>query len=121
MPFNVRDHERDIALELERIALTAPKKKAKAKHKKPKVKGHVKKRVATVIGTPNGETIVLRLKAGNPNKIQVDVGNNGSADWQFNRRSAGHNTILVDDEAAQTQASTTRSSSATTTTRQYPN
>jgi Ca2+-binding RTX toxin-like protein len=85
-----------------------PKKKAKAKHKKPKpkVKGHVKKRVATVIGTPNADTIVLRLKAGNPNKIQVDVGNNGSADWQFNRHQVrqivvlargGNDLVLIDE------------------------
>jgi Ca2+-binding RTX toxin-like protein len=93
-----------------------PKKKAKAKHKKakhkkakhkkPKVKGHVKKHVATVIGTPNAETIVLRLKANNRNKIQVDVGNNGSADWQFNRHQVrqivvlargGNDFVLIDE------------------------
>jgi hypothetical protein len=89
-----------------KLSKSKPKKKAKAKHKKPKVKGHVKKRVATVIGTPNGETIVLRLKAGNPNKIQVDVGNNGSADWQFNRHQVrqivvlargGNDFVLIDE------------------------
>ena len=82
------------------------KAKHKAKHKKPKVKGHVKKRVATVVGTPNADTIVLRLKAGNPNKIQVDVGNNGSADWQFNRHQVrqivvlargGNDFVLIDE------------------------
>ena len=88
------------------------KGKAKAKykqpkHKKPKVKGHVKKRVLVVIGTHRGETIALRLKAGNPNKLQVDVGNNGSADWQFNRKSfnqivvlaGGGNDLVLIDEA----------------------
>jgi Ca2+-binding RTX toxin-like protein len=88
-----------------------PKKNAKAKHKKakhkkPKVKGHVKKHVATVIGTPNADTIVLRLKANNRNKIQVDVGNNGSADWQFNRNQVrqivvlargGNDFVLIDE------------------------
>jgi Ca2+-binding RTX toxin-like protein len=85
------------------------KKKAKLKKKRysrPKVKGHVKKHVATVIGTPNADTIVLRLKANNPNKIQVDVGNNGSADWQFNRNQvrqiivlarAGNDLVLIDE------------------------
>ncbi len=80
-----------------------PKKK---RYSRPKVKGHVKKRVATVIGTPRGETIVLRLKANNPNKIQVDVGNNGSADWQFNRNQVrqivvlargGNDIVLIDE------------------------
>jgi len=88
------------------------KGKAKAKykqpkHKKPKVKGHVKKRVLVVIGTHRGETIALRLKAGNPNKLQVDVGNNGSADWQFNRNrfnqivvlAGGGNDLVLIDEA----------------------
>jgi hypothetical protein len=96
-----------------KISKSKHKKTAKAKHKakhkkpKPKVKGHVKKRVATVVGTPNADTIVLRLKAGNPNKIQVDVGNNGSADWQFNRHQVrqivvlarGGNDLVLIDEA----------------------
>jgi predicted ester cyclase len=82
------------------------KAKAKAKYKRPKVRGHVKKRVATVVGTPNADTIVLRLKANNRNKIQVDVGNNGSADWQFNRNQVrqivvlargGNDIVLIDE------------------------
>jgi Ca2+-binding RTX toxin-like protein len=85
----------------------AKHKKAKHTKAKPKVKGHVKKRVLLVIGTPKGETIALRLKAGNPNKLQVDVGNNGSPDWQFNRNrfnqlvvlAAGGNDLVLIDEA----------------------
>jgi Ca2+-binding RTX toxin-like protein len=82
------------------------KKKAKAKYKKPKVKGHVKQRTLTVIGTPRSETIVLRLKAGNPNRLQVDVGNNGSPDWAFNRNRfnrifvfalGGEDRVLIDE------------------------
>ncbi|HEX2288283.1 MAG TPA: calcium-binding protein [Gaiellaceae bacterium] len=91
----------------------APDKKRKPpagaakKYKKPKVKGHVKKRVLAVFGTVRGETIVLRLKAGKPNRLQVDVGNNGSAEWQFNRRrfnrifvfGLGGNDVVLIDEA----------------------
>jgi Ca2+-binding RTX toxin-like protein len=82
------------------------KKKAKARYKKPKVKGHVKQRALTVIGTPRSETIVLRLKAGNPNKLQVDVGDNGSPDWAFNRNRfnrifvfalGGEDRVLIDE------------------------
>jgi Ca2+-binding RTX toxin-like protein len=72
-----------------------PKKKAKPKYAKPKVKGHVHKRVLAVIGTSKGETIALRLKASNPNKLQVDVGNNGSAEWQFNRNRFDHIVVLA--------------------------
>jgi Ca2+-binding RTX toxin-like protein len=90
----------------------APDKKRKPptkvkKYKKPKVKGHVKHRVLAVFGTFKGETIVLRLKAGKPNRLQVDVGNNGSAEWQFNRNrfnrifvfGLGGNDVVLIDEA----------------------
>jgi Ca2+-binding RTX toxin-like protein len=82
------------------------KAKARAKHKKPKVKGHVKRGVLTVNGTSRSETIALRLKAGKPNLLQVDVGNNGSADLQFNRNSfnrifvfaaRGNDVVLIDE------------------------
>ena len=82
------------------------KAKAKAKAQKRRVKGHVRKRVLTVIGTNNSETIVLRLKAGKPNRLQVDVGNNGSADWEFNRNRfnqifvfalGGNDRVLIDE------------------------
>jgi hypothetical protein len=84
------------------------KTKAKKKHgkPKPKVRGHVRKHVLTVIGTHRSETIALRLKAGNANKLQVDVGNNGSAEWQFNRNrfdqilvfaGSGNDLVLIDE------------------------
>jgi Ca2+-binding RTX toxin-like protein len=90
-------------------SLAKPKKKAKAKakhKKKPKVKGHVRKKVLTVVGTARSETIVLRLKAGKPNRLQVDVGNNGSADWELNRNRfdrifvfalGGDDRVLIDE------------------------
>ena len=91
-------------------ALAKAKKRAKvkAKHKKPKpkVRGHVSKKVLTVIGTARGETIVLRLKAGKPHRLQVDVGNNGSAEWEVNRNRfdrifvfalGGDDRVLIDE------------------------
>ena len=85
-----------------------PKKAlVKAKYKKkPKVKGHVRHKVLTVIGTGRSETIVLRLKAGKPHRLQVDVGNNGSAEWEFNRNRfnrifvfalGGADRVLIDE------------------------
>ncbi|HKH31608.1 MAG TPA: hypothetical protein VKA45_11180, partial [Gaiellaceae bacterium] len=90
-------------------SLVKAKKNAKPKakyKKKPKVKGHVKHKVLTVIGTARGETIVLRLKAGKPNRLQVDVGNNGSAEWELNRNRfnridvfalGGNDRVLIDE------------------------
>src|SRR5215211_3977901 len=80
-----------------------PKKAlVKAKYKKkPKVKGHVRHKVLTVIGTGRSETIVLRLKAGKPHRLQVDVGNDGSAEWGFNRifvfALGGADRVLIDE------------------------
>jgi Ca2+-binding RTX toxin-like protein len=38
-----------------------------------------------VVGTRASDKITLRLKAGNPRILQVDVGNDGSADFSFKR------------------------------------
>src|SRR6478736_4098714 len=40
----------------------------------------------TVRGTHAADTIALRLKAGQPDILQVDVGDNGSADFSVNLR-----------------------------------
>jgi hypothetical protein len=59
----------------------------------------------TVAGTPGNDTIALRLKAGDPGILQVDVGNDGSADFSFRRSDiariavdgrAGDDTVLID-------------------------
>ena len=112
-------------------ALAKAKKRAKvkAKHKKPKpkVRGHVSKKVLTVIGTARGETIVLRLKAGKPHRLQVDVGNNGSAEWEVNRNRfdrifvfalGGDDRVLIDEANGvftDTEATTLSGDRATTT------
>jgi Ca2+-binding RTX toxin-like protein len=41
--------------------------------------------VLTVKGTNADDTIALRLEAGNPGVLQVDVGDDGTADFSFNR------------------------------------
>jgi Ca2+-binding RTX toxin-like protein len=38
-----------------------------------------------IVGTRASDKITLRLKAGNPGILQVDVGNDGSADFSFKR------------------------------------
>jgi predicted lipoprotein with Yx(FWY)xxD motif len=46
----------------------------------------LKHRLLSIAGTPAGDRIALRLKAGDPNTLQVDVGDDGSADFSFDRR-----------------------------------
>jgi hypothetical protein len=47
----------------------------------------------TVTGTGDAERIALRLTAGDANQLEVDFGDDGSADFTFNR--AGFNQIVV--------------------------
>jgi hypothetical protein len=56
----------------------------------PKLRHHT----LVVLGTPGDDQITLRLKAGDSNVLQVDVGNDGSAD--FSRRLEPIDAIVVD-------------------------
>ena len=47
-----------------------------------------------VEGTDAADAIALRLEAGDPNTLQVDVGDDGSADFSFQRRKVAR--IIVD-------------------------
>jgi hypothetical protein len=51
----------------------------------------------TVAGTPGNDTIALRLKSGDPGILQVDVGDDGSADFSFQRADVAR--IAVDARA----------------------
>jgi hypothetical protein len=51
----------------------------------------------TVTGTANGEVIALRLKAGAANTIQVDVGDDGTAEFAFDRTTFGQIQVLAGD------------------------
>jgi predicted lipoprotein with Yx(FWY)xxD motif len=53
-----------------------------ARFERPKLKHGV----LTVLGTDAAEKIALRLKAGDAGTLQVDVGDNGSADFSFKRK-----------------------------------
>ena len=59
-----------------------------------------------VRGSRHADAVALRLKAGDPSTVQVDVGNDGSADFSFPRMhlsaidvqmGAGNDSVLVDD------------------------
>jgi hypothetical protein len=73
-----------------------------AKFKHPKLKHGV----LTVKGTEASDKITLRLRAGDPGTLEVDVGDNGSADFSFNRNKvtkidvdarAGDDLMRIDD------------------------
>jgi Ca2+-binding RTX toxin-like protein len=62
--------------------------------------------VLTVEGTRAGDTIVLRLAAGRPDVLQIDVGGDGSGDFEFNRKeianivvgaAEGNDVVRIDD------------------------
>src|SRR6266508_1761569 len=64
-----------------------PPKAAKFKHPK------LKHGVLTIVGTEASDKIALRLQAGEPATLQVDVGDDGSADFSFQRNSIAKITI----------------------------
>ena len=72
------------------------------KFKHPKLKHGV----LTIEGTNASDAIALRLQAGDPGVLQVDVGNDGSADFSFDRADvtqivvdagAGDDLVRIDD------------------------
>src|SRR5207247_11439759 len=58
----------------------APALKAEFKHPK------LNLGLLTITGTEASDTIALRLQAGEPDVLQVDVGDDGSADFSFKRK-----------------------------------
>jgi Ca2+-binding RTX toxin-like protein len=57
------------------------------------VKAGIKKDVLTVTGTAGADTIALRLRPGDTNTLEVDVGGEGTADFSFDRSK--FTTIVV--------------------------
>ena len=62
--------------------------------------------VLSVVGTDAADKIALRLKAGDPATLQVDVGDDGSADFSFKRKNvakivvaarAGNDLVRIDE------------------------
>ncbi len=53
----------------------------------PTVTAAVKDSVLRVDGSIHPDTIVLRLRAGDPNTVEVDVGGDGTADFSFDRQT----------------------------------
>ena len=107
-----------VALALASLVAAAPssahsksahhKTHSKSAHNK-KVKGvraAIKQGTLRVKGSNRGDAIALRLKAGDPSRIQVDVGDDGSADYSFARNQVsainvrgrnGNDSLRIDD------------------------
>jgi hypothetical protein len=93
-----------IALVVAALALAA---QSSASHQKVDgVRATLKHGTLSVKGSQRGDAIALRLKAGDPSRIQVDVGDDASADFTFARTDVstikvrgGHrnDSIRVDD------------------------
>ena len=76
-----------------RQAVKASYHSTRSKFKHPK-RAH---RVLTITGTTASDKIALRLQAGRPGILQVDVGDDGRADFQFERQRLAR--IVVDARA----------------------
>ena len=75
------------------VALTAQANEANAAG----VTATVKKGVLAVTGTTSADAISLRLRAGDPTKLEVDLGADGTADFTFDRQR--FQSIVVDGRA----------------------
>jgi Ca2+-binding RTX toxin-like protein len=69
------------------------------------VEAKIKREVLTVNGTAGADAVTLRLQAGDPNTLEVDVGADGTADFRFDRQrftaiavngGAGNDIIIAD-------------------------
>src|SRR6266576_1028587 len=89
------------------VASNATKHNADAhKHKVDGVRAKVKHGTLEVKGSQQADAVALRVKAGDPNQIQVDVDDDGSADFSFERNAVaainvkmgnGDDSVRVDD------------------------
>ena len=73
-----------------------------SRFKRPKLR----RGVLSIVGTAASDKIALRLKAGYPGTLQVDVGDDGSADFSFDRKKvakiavaarAGNDSVRIDE------------------------
>ncbi|HMG98790.1 MAG TPA: hypothetical protein VK546_07715, partial [Gaiellales bacterium] len=76
----------------------APAVKTSAAHRMDKFKHpKLKHGELTIVGTKASDKLALRLQSGQPGVLQVDVGDDGSADFSFARERVA--TIAVDAAA----------------------
>jgi hypothetical protein len=88
------------------VALVLPAGSLAHQHESASVSASVRHGTLEVRGSSHADVVALRLKAGDPSTVQVDVGNDGSADFSFPRlhlrainvnMGAGNDKALIDD------------------------
>src|SRR5215211_4913650 len=67
-------------------ALLAPAVSSASNQKVDGVRAKLKHGTLEVRGSRDTDAVALRLKAGDPNRVEVDVGNDDSADFSFRRQ-----------------------------------
>jgi Ca2+-binding RTX toxin-like protein len=67
-------------------AFAAPAASSASNHKADGVRAKVKHGTLEVSGSRGNDAVALRLKAGDLNRVEVDVGNDDSADFSFRRQ-----------------------------------
>jgi hypothetical protein len=72
-----------VVLVLAALAVAVPS--SGNKHKADGVRADVKHGMLRVKGSNRDDAVALRLKAGDPTRVQVDVGDDGSADFSLDR------------------------------------
>jgi Ca2+-binding RTX toxin-like protein len=87
-------------------ALAAGAQSAQAAQPAHPISVTVKHRTLTITGSAASDKLALRLAAGHPRTLQVDVGDNGTADFQIRRHrfnrivvnaGAGNDLVRIDD------------------------
>jgi len=87
-------------------ALVVPVSASASKDKVHAVRAEIEQGRLEVKGNGRANTVVLRLKAGDPSQVQVDVGGDGSADFSFARSQlaaikikmgGGKDSVRIDD------------------------
>ena len=95
-----------VVLTLVLAAFAVPAASSANKHKVDGVQAKVKHGTLEVKGSHLADAIALRLKAGDASQVQVDVGDDGSADFSFARRGVsaidvdsgrGNDSVRIDD------------------------
>src|SRR5215208_4890909 len=105
-----RRHERPFRLATLAVvavaALLAPAVSSASNQKVDGVRAKLKHGTLEVRGSRGTDAVALRLKAGGPSRVEVDVGNDGAADFSFQRQTvkrlavdarAGDDLVRIDE------------------------
>ena len=79
------------------VALAVPVLSSAKDKKVDGIRTDLKDGTLRVKGGDGGQRVALRLKAGDPSRIQVDAGDDGSADFSFDRRDVNAIKVKLGD------------------------